>query len=266
VSGDWLDVPGGEVLLGLTPEEVEHLVQLNVRHNEKYLEDDVDRGRWYYDRKWYEAQGGNAAELRPLLEKLCPLRKVVLRPFRMARRPVLVKDYEAFCRSTGRAYREPLHAKPDQFMYEVTWEEARAFALSAGVRLPTSAEWEWAARGPSRRLFPWGSEWLEQSDGFMHSGSWTTGWVPGSKPGLATPEGLLDMATDHGEWCSDPYTVDPELWSCISGRPAEAFRPGWGTLMGASPARLLPNGAVPFGGPSDAYRVGYAKFRLAKDA
>lgn len=265
MSGDWLDVPGGEVQLGLTPDEVERLVRLNVRHNEKYLEDDVDRGRWHDDRRWYETLGGNADALRPLLTRLCPLRKVVLRPFRIARSPVLVRDYEAFCRSTGRPYREPLHAKPDQFMFGVTWEEARAFALFVGARLPTSGEWEWAARGPSRRLFPWGPEWLEQSDGFMHSGSWTSGWVPGSRPGLASPEGLLDLATDHGEWCSDLLTVAPEDWALLSARKAEDFRPDFGVLMGGSPSRLLPSAAVPFGGPPETYRTAHAKVRLVRE-
>lgn len=263
---DWIDFPGGEVLLGLTPEEVERLVQLNVRHNERFLEEDPDLYRWGSDRAWYRDLGGNAEVLRPLLAALCPLRKAVLRPFRLARRPVLVQEYEEFCLATGRSFREPLHAKPDQFMFGVSWEGARAYAVWAGSRLPTSAEWERAARGPSRRLFPWGSDWSGDADFFMHSGSWTSGWAPGSRPGLASPDGLFDMVTDHGEWCADLYAADPEAWARLAGRKKDDFRPRWGVIMGSSPRRLLPNAALPFGGPEETDRASNVRIRLAEDA
>lgn len=263
---DWIDVPGGEVLLGLTPDEVERLVRLNIQHNERFLEDDVDRGRFHDDREWYKALGGNAGTLRLLLTRVCPLRKVVLRPFRLASRPVSLKEYEEFCRSTGRAFKEPFQSRPEHFMSGMTWEEARACAAWADARLPSSAEWEWAARGPSRRLFPWGQDWSSGADGFMYSGNWVRPWVPGSRPGLASPEGLLDMATDHGEWCSDPYSAAPEDWALLAHRKKEEYRPGWGVLMGSSPNRLLPNGALPFGGPPGTYRMSDPNVRLARDA
>jgi hypothetical protein len=71
----------------------------------------------------------------------------------------------------------------------------------------------------------------------MLSGSFASGWVPGSKPGLASPEGLLDLATSHGEWCAE------------------------GALMGSASGRLLPNAVDPGGTPDGRY----AKFRLAAD-
>lgn len=262
---DWIDVPGGEALLGLAPEEVDLLVRLNVQHNQRFLEDDVDRGRWHDDREWYKALGGNPEALRPLLTRLCPLRKVVLRPFRLASAPVLIRDFEEFCCATGRAFKQPFRSKPDEFMTGVTWEEARAFALWADARLPTSAEWEWAARGPSRRLFPWGPDWSSGADNCMYSESWTSRWVPGSRPGLASPEGVLDMVTEHGEWCSDLYSAAPADWAILSYRKKEEYRPGWGVIMGSSPTRLLPNGALPFSGPAGTYRISDVKLRLARE-
>ena len=40
-----------------------------------------------------------------------------------------------------------------------TWQAAHDYAEYYCLRLPTEAEWEWPARGPERRIYPWGDCW-----------------------------------------------------------------------------------------------------------
>ncbi|MEQ8702811.1 MAG: formylglycine-generating enzyme family protein [Phaeodactylibacter sp.] len=106
-------------------------------------------------------------------------------------------------------------------MYYVSWEEVQDFIVKlnrmtgGNYRLPTEAEWEYAARGGSR------------SRGYKYSGSnnlGSVGWYrdnSGSKPhpvGKKSPNelGLYDMSGNVWEWCSDWY--DSDYYSSTPGR------------------------------------------------
>ena len=100
----------------------------------------------------------------------------------------------------------------------VTWEQAAAYCAWAGGRLPTEAEWEKAARGPERRVFPWGgqsptgdlanfadaSSNLDWADLTVDDGYRTIAPV-GSFPAGTSSYGALDMAGNVSEWVSDWY-------------------------------------------------------------
>lgn len=55
-------------------------------------------------------------------------------------------------------------AAPNHPVRGVSYLESEAFAEWAGKHIPTEGEWEWAARGPSMRIYPWGDEWIDTVD------------------------------------------------------------------------------------------------------
>jgi formylglycine-generating enzyme len=95
----------------------------------------------------------------------------------------------------------------------VTWFEAAAFCAAEGKRLPTEAEWEYAASGGSeQRLYPWGNEApsVERAVfGCLFDGdsACTDGDLPvvGSLPQGAGRFGQLDLAGSVWEWTQDAY-------------------------------------------------------------
>lgn len=84
----------------------------------------------------------------------------------------------------------------------VDWDQARAFCQFAGKRLPTEAEWEFAARGPQNFTWPWGNSF----DANLSAANSPDVQAVGSFPGGASPFGLLDMAGNVNEWVADTFS------------------------------------------------------------
>ena len=102
---------------------------------------------------------------------------------------------------------------PDQPVVGVSWYEADAFARSMGMRLPTEAEWERAARGEDGRRFPWGDAWVPGHA--AHRGGRRHTLPVRSIPENRSPHGLYDCAGNVWEWCADAY--GPGLRSARGG-------------------------------------------------
>ena len=133
-----------------------------------------------------------------------PVHRVTLASFRLSRLPVTNADFAAF-----RPFEFTNAALP---VTSVSWFEASEYCawLSSqwgiGLRLPTEAEWEFAARGGlEQSRYPWGNAPPETRAGYAAR------WLRGPEPvGTAEPNayGLFDLCENVHEWCSDWYGQD----------------------------------------------------------
>ena len=141
-------------------------------------------------------------------ERERPQRPVYLDEYYMAKHPVTNAQYARFIKATGherpRYWHSKRYNKPNQPVVTVTWDDAKAYCEWAGLRLPTEAEWEKAARGTDGPEWPWGNEKPDEKRCNFGDNVGTTSEI-GSFPDGASPYGCMDMAGNVWEWCEDWY-------------------------------------------------------------
>jgi formylglycine-generating enzyme required for sulfatase activity len=117
------------------------------------------------------------------------------------------------------ANRESANADANLPVVNVTWFDAQAYCAARGGRLPTEAEWEYAARGPRSLKYPWGNEFdinLVVASMTIENGNSVNLDSPsqvGSREGGQSWVGAYDMSGNVWEWVSTipfpyPYTKD----------------------------------------------------------
>lgn len=195
---------------------------------------------------------------------------------------VSLRDYSRWWRFVpGANWRHPqgpnsnIDGKDDHPVVQVSYEDAQAYAKWAGKRLPTEAEWEYAARGGlEQATYSWGNELLPQGQAMANI--WDTRQAQpfpvvkdekvqvGTTPvGSYTPNGygLYDMAGNVWQWTADWYRADAfQIQSQFRqppkdpAGPSDSFDPDDGIVPPSAPKRVTRGGSFLC---SDTYCISY---------
>ena len=198
-----------------------------------------------------------------------PVHEVTLKPFYMDKTPVTVAQFRAFIEATnfkteaekfgdsgvfnlekqnwellpGATWRKPFgpsgpDAEDNHPVTHVSWNDAVAFAKWAGKRLPTEAEWEYAARSGKNtgNKFSWGNEvtingkyFANTWQGPINAPEAKDGYLFTSPVGVfgENEAGLTDMGGNVWQWCADNYKPYPGSQEQVREDPnVKAIRSG----------------------------------------
>lgn len=187
-------------LAGSTEEEIRNALALCARYESEC------------NPEWYDSETLREVEVAPVALDLHEVTNAEFAAFAASHGHVTTAEQQGFSydgafrvgelswrmpAGPGSSYTE----HPDQPVVHVSAADAEAYCAARGKRLPSEDEWELAARGRERRVFPWGDTW-EDERAVWHANP-QSGLAPvGSRRGGDTPEGREDLAGNVWEWTS----------------------------------------------------------------
>lgn len=196
---DMVKIPAGRFKMGMTFKQVSQILKMCTKVDKScslwWFKDEMPQHNVYLDEYWidiYEVTNQKYLEFvkatghRPALDETCETKS--------CRQGNLWK---------GKSFPDKIRNQP---VTQVNWYDADAYCKWRGKRLPTEAEWEKAARGPSGNLYPWGNspppgkatyrrKWRGMST-MTNVGKYANG---------ASIYGVHDMAGNVWEWVADWY-------------------------------------------------------------
>jgi len=158
-------------------------------------------------------------------EREQPAHKVCIDSFYLDKFEVNQKDWQAV-----KGYNNSPIKGPDFPVSEIDWPEARNYCARTGNRLPTEAEWEYAARAGSQTDNPWG-DGIDRDYLWYGGNSYRTLSPVGKKKPNAW--GVYDMMGSVWEWTSDWFSHTYYQNSPVDN-PQGPKRNSWRTIRGGS--------------------------------
>lgn len=215
-----------------------------------------------------------------------PVRAVTVRAFRLSKHEVTFEQYDAYAQATGRPLpNDQGWGRGNRPVIDVSWDDAQAFiawlneVTGLRYRLPTEAEWEYAARAGSTTDYPWGNDFdasKANGSGMGGADNWANTAPVGSFQ--ANAWGLHDMIGNVMEWIEDCWNSsynrapsDGSAWMSSMSAPSDGST--W--TLGICGGRVFRGGAW-FNNPADlrvsfrfslvaSSRYSSLGFRLAQD-
>ena len=162
----------------------------------------------------------------------------------------------------GASWRHPegpgsdIKGREDHPVVHVSWHDAQAYARWAGKRLPTEAQWEYAARGGWQgKVYVWGDQPYSQTKPqaniwqgrFPHANALKDGFLRTApvRSYAGNPYGLHDMSGNVWEWCADWYRPDAYVQRAGKGPTQDPTGPqrSWNPSDPYSPSRSIRGGS-----------------------
>ena len=221
---------------------------------------------------FYDSQSGGDQGLPPLHKPVTFQRSVKLPPYALGLTPVTNAEFARFLKASRY---QPVHpenflkhwqhdapplGREDHPVVYVSLEDARAYAVWAGRRLPTEEEWQYAAQGPGQRRYPWGNE---MKPGCCNDGQTRATTAVRAFPQGRSPFGCYDLCGNVWEW-TESERSDGRTRCCIvkGGSFYRAHGSVWYADGGAKPAQFAAKFLLMWPGLDRCATIG---FRCAAD-